>query len=92
MAKEVFQFDFQGRPLIVETGEIAKQADGAVLVRYGDTVTLSTAVASKQAKEGIDFFPLTVQYEEKLYSAGKIPGGFLRREGRPGNMPRCLPA
>ncbi len=84
MAKEVFQFDFQGRPLIVETGEIAKQADGAVLVRYGDTVTLSTAVASKQAKEGIDFFPLTVQYEEKLYSAGKIPGGFLRREGRPG--------
>ena len=84
MAKQEFRFEFEGRPLIVETGEIAKQADGAVLVRYGDTVTLSTAVASKQAKEGIDFFPLTVQYEEKLYSAGKIPGGFLRREGRPG--------
>lgn len=84
MAKQEFRFEFEGRPLIVETGEIAKQADGAALVRYGDTVTLSTAVASKQAKEGIDFFPLTVQYEEKLYSAGKIPGGFLRREGRPG--------
>lgn len=84
MAKQEFRFEFEGRPLIVETGEIAKQADGAVLVRYGDTVTLSTAVASKQAKEGIVFFPLTVQYEEKLYSAGKIPGGFLRREGRPG--------
>lgn len=84
MAKQEFRFEFEGRPLIVETGEIAKQADGAVLVLYGDTVTLSTAVASKQAKEGIDFFPLTVQYEEKLYSAGKIPGGFLRREGRPG--------
>ena len=84
MAKQEFRFEFEGRPLIVETGEIAKQADGAVLVRYGDTVTLSTAVASKQAKEGIDFFPLTVQYEEKLYSAGNIPGGFLRREGRPG--------
>ena len=67
----------------VETGEIAKQADGAVIIRYGDTVTLSTACASNQAKEGIDFFPLTVSFEEKLYSVGKIPGGFLRREGRP---------
>ena len=83
MMKQVFQFDFCGRGITVETGEIAKQADGAVIIRYGDTVTISTACASNQAKEGIDFFPLTVSFEEKLYSVGKIPGGFLRREGRP---------
>ena len=81
--KQVFETEFAGRTLSVETGEIAKQADGAVIIRYGDTVTLSTACASNQAKEGIDFFPLTVSFEEKLYSVGKIPGGFLRREGRP---------
>ena len=83
MAKQEFHLDFCGRGITVETGEIAKQADGAVIIRYGDTVTLSTACASNQAKEGIDFFPLTVSFEEKLYSVGKIPGGFLRREGRP---------
>ena len=83
MAKQEFHLDFCGRVITVETGEIAKQADGAVIIRYGDTVTLSTACASNQAKEGIDFFPLTVSFEEKLYSVGKIPGGFLRREGRP---------
>ena len=83
MAKQEYHLDFCGRGITVETGEIAKQADGAVIVRYGDTVTLSTACASNQAKEGIDFFPLTVSFEEKLYSVGKIPGGFLRREGRP---------
>ena len=83
MAKQVFRLDFCGRGLTVENGEVAKQAGGAVLVRYDDTVVLSTATASKQAKEGIDFFPLTVLFEEKLYSVGKIPGGFLRREGRP---------
>ena len=83
MAKQEFQFEFCGRGITVETGEIAKQADGAVIIRYGDTVTLSTACASNQAKEGIDFFPLTVSFEEKLYSVGRIPGGFLRREGRP---------
>lgn len=83
MAKQEFHLDFCGRGIAVETGEIAKQADGAVIIRYGDTVTLSTACASNQAKEGIDFFPLTVSFEEKLYSVGKIPGGFLRREGRP---------
>lgn len=83
MAKQEFQFEFCGRGITVETGEIAKQADGAVIVRYGDTVTISTACASNQAKEGIDFFPLTVSFEEKLYSVGRIPGGFLRREGRP---------
>lgn len=83
MAKQEFHLDFCGRGITVETGEIAKQADGAVIIRYRDTVTLSTACASNQAKEGIDFFPLTVSFEEKLYSVGKIPGGFLRREGRP---------
>ena len=83
MAKQEFHLDFCGQGITVETGEIAKQADGAVIIRYGDTVTLSTACASNQAKEGIDFFPLTVSFEEKLYSVGKIPGGFLRREGRP---------
>lgn len=83
MTKEVFRLDFHGRGIVVETGELAKQAGGAVLVRYEDTAVLSTAVASSQAKLDLDFFPLTVLYEEKLYSAGKIPGGFLRREGRP---------
>lgn len=83
MSKQTFHLDFCGRGITVETGEIAKQAGGAVLVRYEDTVVLSTATASRQAKEGIDFFPLTVLFEEKLYSVGKIPGGFLRREGRP---------
>lgn len=82
MAKETFTFDFCGRNLTVETGEIAKQAGGSVLVRYEDTVVLSTATASSVAKD-TDFFPLTVSFEEKLYSVGKIPGGFLRREGRP---------
>lgn len=82
MLKEVFKLDFAGRSLSVETGEIAKQAGGSVLIRYEDTVVLSTATASKNAKD-LDFFPLTVLYEEKLYSVGKIPGGFLRREGRP---------
>lgn len=80
--KRVYNLDFCGRNLVVEVGEIAKQADGAVLVRYDDTVILSTAVASKKPKD-IDFFPLTVTFEEKLYSVGKIPGGFLKREGRP---------
>ena len=83
MAKQVFRLDFCDRVITVETGEIAKQAGGSVVVRYDDTVVLSTATASNQPKEGIDFFPLTVGYEEKLYSVGKIPGGFLRREGRP---------
>lgn len=83
VTKQVFRLDFCGRGITVETGEIAKQAGGSVLVRYDDTVVLSAATASKKAKEGIDFFPLTVTFEEKLYSVGKIPGGFLRREGRP---------
>ncbi len=69
--------------LTIETGEIGRQADGAVLVSYGDTVVLVTAVGNKNAKEGQDFFPLTVDYQEKNYAAGKIPGGFFKREGRP---------
>ena len=81
--KKTFELDFRGRKLVVETGELAKQAHGAVLVRYGDTVILSTAVVSKNANILSDFFPLMVLYQEKLYSVGKIPGGFIKREGRP---------
>ena len=81
--KKIFELDFRGRKLIVEHGELAKQAHGAVLVRYGDTVILSTAVVSKNANILSDFFPLMVLYQEKLYSVGKIPGGFIKREGRP---------
>ena len=72
-----------GRPLTVETGKMALLANGSALVRYGDTVVISTATASKEPREGIDFFPLSVDYEEKLYSVGKIPGGFIKREGKP---------
>ena len=81
--KHVYELDFRGRKLVVEIGELAKQAHGAVLVRYGDTVILSTAVVSKNANILSDFFPLMVLYQEKLYSVGKIPGGFIKREGRP---------
>ena len=80
--KKVFELDFRGRKLVVEHGELAKQADGAVLVRYGDTVILSAVVVAKTANLLSDFFPLTVLYQEKLYSVGKIPGGFIKREGR----------
>ena len=83
MDKKVFELDFRGRKIVVEHGEMAKQAHGAVLVRYGDTVVLSTAVVSKSANVLADFFPLMVLYQEKLYSVGKIPGGFIKREGRP---------
>ncbi len=81
--KKVYELNFRGRPLIVEIGEMAKQANGACLVRYGDTVILSTSVVSKTANILSDFFPLMVLYQEKLYSVGKIPGGFIKREGRP---------
>ena len=80
--KRVFEYDFQGRKLVVEHGELAKQAGGAVLVRYDDTVILSTCVMSNNVSTA-DFFPLTILYQEKLYSVGKIPGGFIKREGRP---------
>ncbi len=82
MTKQVFSTTWGGRPLSVEIGQLAKQANGAVLVRYGDTVVLSAAVASKEAKDA-DFFPLTINYEEKMYAVGKVPGGFIKREGRP---------
>lgn len=77
------ELDIKGKPLILETGRMARQADGAVVVKYGDTVILATAVADKRIKEGLDFFPLTIDYQEKTYSAGKIPGGFFKREGKP---------
>ena len=78
-----FTMELAGRPLTVETGKMAQLANGSCLVRYGDTVVLSTVTASKEPREGIDFFPLSVDYEEKLYSVGKIPGGFIKREGKP---------
>ncbi len=81
--KKVFSTDVAGRKLEVELGQLAQLANGAALIRYGDTVVLSTATASSEPREGIDFFPLSVDYEEKLYSVGKIPGGFIKREGKP---------
>lgn len=80
--KKVFTIDWAGRPLTIETGQLAKQANGAVLVRYGDSTILATATSSKTPR-GLDFFPLTVNYEERMYAVGKIPGGFIKREGRP---------
>ena len=82
MEKKVFERDFRGRKIIVEIGEMAKQSNSACLVRYGDTVVLTTVNHATESKDG-DFFPLTVLYQEKLYSVGKIPGGFIKREGRP---------
>lgn len=81
--KKFFNIEVAGRPLTVEVGQLAQLANGSVLVRYGETVVLSTVTASKEPREGIDFFPLSVDYEEKLYSVGKIPGGFIKREGKP---------
>ncbi len=72
-----------GRVLSLETGRVAEQAGGAVLARYGDTVILAAATASSNPREGVDFFPLTVDVEERMFAAGKIPGGFIKREGRP---------
>jgi len=77
------EIEIRGKKLTLETGKLAKQADGAVVAQFGDTVVLATAVADKNPREGLDFFPLTVDYQEKAYSAGKIPGGFFKREGRP---------
>lgn len=83
MRKRVFKLDFFGRKIVVEHGELAKQATGSVLVRYNDTVVLTAVVVNKNVNLLSDFFPLTVNYQEKLYSVGKIPGGFIKREGRP---------
>src|SRR5476649_316659 len=77
------EIDWGGRPLRLETGKIARQADGAVLATYGETVVLATVVAAKSPREGVDFLPLTVDYQEKTYAAGRIPGGYFKREGRP---------
>src|SRR5215510_11846567 len=77
------EMDFYGRPLIIETGRMAKQAGGAAVASYGETVVLVTVVASHEPREGADFFPLTVDYQERTFAAGKIPGGFFKREGRP---------
>ena len=76
------ELELGGRPLVLETGRIARQADGAVFASWGETTVLATVVAAKTPKPGIDFFPLTVHYQEKAFAAGRIPGGFLKREGR----------
>ena len=83
MSKKIYEYDFYGKKIVVEHGELAKQASGSVLVRYNDTVILTATVINKNANLLSDFFPLTVNYQEKLYSVGKIPGGFIKREGRP---------
>jgi polyribonucleotide nucleotidyltransferase len=83
LSKHTVEIEWAGRPLKLETGRIARQADGAVLAQYGGTTVLATAVAAKEPRAGIDFFPLTVNYQEKTYAAGKIPGGYFKREGRP---------
>ncbi|HJX12529.1 MAG TPA: polyribonucleotide nucleotidyltransferase, partial [Dehalococcoidales bacterium] len=83
MEQQSFRCEIGGRSLIIETGKLARQADAAVTVRYGDTVVLVTMCFNREAREGVDFLPLTIDYEERLYAAGKIPGGFIRREGRP---------
>lgn len=83
MTKRIFEYDLNGRKLLLETGELAQFANGAVLVRYGDTTILSTVTATDSPRDGIDYFPLSVDYEEKMYAVGKIPGGYLKREGRP---------
>ena len=80
---KTYVVEMGGKPLTIETGDLAMQAGGAVMVRLGDSVVLCTATASKTPREGIDFFPLSVDFEERLYAAGRIPGSFFRREGRP---------
>src|SRR3989442_3456859 len=77
------QLDWGGRKLVLETGRIARQADGAVVASYGESKVLATVVAAKEPREGVDFLPLTVDYQEKYYAAGRIPGGYFKREGRP---------
>ncbi len=77
------EVDINGHPLTIETGRVAKQADGAVVVRHGGTMVLATCVAAKNPSEGQDFFPLTVEYRERAYAGGRIPGGYFKREGRP---------
>ena len=85
-----YSMELAGRTLTVDIGRVAKQANGAALMHYGDTTVLATATASKEPREGIDFFPLSVEYEEKMYAVGKIPGGFNRERERQASM-RSLP-
>ena len=80
---KMYETELAGRKLTIETGKIAELANGSVMVRYGETVVMVNVTSAKEPKEGIDFFPLSVDYEEKLYSVGKIPGGFTKREGKP---------
>src|SRR4051794_39699954 len=80
---QTFSAEIAGRTLTLETGRLAGLAHGAVLATYGETMVLATVVSSNQAREGVDFLPLTIEFEEKMYAAGKIPGGFFKREGRP---------
>ena len=80
---KIYEIDFAGRPLVIETGKMAQLANGACLVRYGETVVHVAVTASPKPREGVDFFPLSVDFEEKLYSVGRIPGSFIKREGRP---------
>ena len=80
---KTYSMELAGRPLTIETGKMAGLANGSVLVRYGDTVVIVNVTASKEPREGIDFFPLSVDYEERMYAAGKIPGSFTKREGKP---------
>ena len=84
--------EWAGRPLTLETGRIARQADGAVLATYGETVVLATVVYGRAPKPGLDFFPLTVNYQEKTFAAGRIPGGYFKREGRPTERKPWFPA
>ena len=86
-----YSMELAGRTLTVDINRVAKQANGAALMHYGDTTVLSTATASKEPREGIDFFPLSVEYEEKMYAVGKIPGGFNKREGKQASMQSLLP-
>ena len=79
----VFHYTLAGRPLVIETGKVAGLANGSVLCRYGDTVVLCCATASEKPRDGIDFLPLSVDFDERMYAAGKIPGGYLKREGKP---------
>src|ERR1700712_2539620 len=81
--KHRVELDWGGRKLVLETGKVARQADGAVMATYGETTVLATVVSSKSPKEGIDFLPLTCNYQEKTFAAGRIPGGYFKREGRP---------
>lgn len=81
--EKIMEFELAGRKLKVSTGKVARQSSGAIMIQYGDTMVLSTVNRSKEARRGVDFFPLTVDYIEKFYAAGKFPGGFNKREGRP---------